>query len=87
MSSGRLAAVGLGLMALICVAVLVAALLAFTWAIDRASEMFEYKAAHPSSSAHQAARQADGQAVSSLTLASTPSSLGPPGQLASFGNN
>jgi hypothetical protein len=48
--TGRLAAVGLGLMALVCVAVLVLALLAFTWLIDRASEMFEYKAAHPTSS-------------------------------------
>ncbi len=49
--TGRLAAVGLGVMALVCVAVLVVALLGFTWAVDRASEMFEYKAAHPTSAA------------------------------------
>jgi len=50
MSSGRLAAVGLGLMALVCTAVIVVALLGFTWLIDRASEIFEHKAANPTGS-------------------------------------
>jgi hypothetical protein len=37
-------------MILVCTTVIVVALLAFTWAVDRASEIFEEKAAHPGSS-------------------------------------
>jgi hypothetical protein len=50
MSSGRLAALGTGVMVLVCAAVLLVALLAFTWLIDRASEAFEHEAENPTSS-------------------------------------
>jgi hypothetical protein len=60
MSSGRLAAVGLGVMALVCTLVIVAALLGFTWLVDRASEIFEHKAAHPGSSQASSPAQAPG---------------------------
>ena len=49
MSSGRLAALGTGVMVLVCAAVLLVALLGFTWLIDRASEAFEHEAENPTS--------------------------------------